>query len=99
MHDDIYLDEMKFSTDLTQEQFQDVFFKVKAYTLGTNVIKTTIFVRLISEIEEACSTYFSGFDVPLFGEGLVERYRKQKKAERRLARQRAEIDEILDMHE
>ena len=83
IRDDIYLDEMKFATDLSDVEYHKVFDNRDQTDAFARLRATGIFVRSISDSESACVNLSKVLGVSLLGPSMTTAYNNRKSAELR----------------
>ena len=81
IYDDVYLDEMKFSTDISVPEYQRIFRHFSLdFALGRK-ITTGRFIEAIQEEEKLTEHLSRTLGVPLLGTIILDRYNRRKRQE------------------
>jgi hypothetical protein len=80
IYDDIYLDEMKYATDHSDEHYKNIF-RFSEKTPRERVRSTNEFISTINNEEYFNKPISSNLDLPLLTENILEKYRNRKQRE------------------
>ncbi|MFI5329562.1 MAG: hypothetical protein ACHQ2F_00795 [Desulfobaccales bacterium] len=81
IYDDIYLDEMKYATDHSKENYDKIFKNLSQKFPVGRKISTCRFVKLIQEEEEKTETFYKNYSLPMLAKKMHNSYYERKKKE------------------